>query len=158
MTHRLVAATRNPKDPKPNTWSRTKRSDDGWTRLERPVDGRLGERLEKYLAPGTEEAGAEERARWKTTPEIKAKFFDDYETHLWEYKTVEFNDVHRDVLDTLEQRLSDGVDIHHAIKRAVAKHKPEFEGLFQELDEDSEEDEDPAEEEEEDPDPSLRMA
>ena len=74
----------------------------------------------------------------------------------WEYKTLEFNDVHRDVLDTLEERLSDGVDIHHAIKRAVAKHKPEFEGLFQELDEDSEDDEDPQEEEEEE-DPSVRM-
>ena len=96
---------------------------------------------------------------WKTTPEIKAKFFDDYETHLWEYKTLEFNDVHRDVLDTLEERLSVGVDIHHAIKRAVAKHKHEFEGLFQDLDEDSEDDEDPQEEEEEDPDPSsVRIA
>ena len=51
-------------------------------------------------------------------------------------------------------------DIHHAIKRAVAKHKHEFEGLFQDLDEDSEDDEDPQqEEEEEDPDdPSVRMA
>ena len=49
----------------------------------------------------------------------------------------------------MDKRLTDGVNIHHAIKRAVAKHKPEFEGLFQELDEDS--DEDP---EEEDPDPS----
>ena len=119
----------------------------------------MGERLEKYLARGAEEADAEEKARWKTTPEIKAKFFDDYETHLWEYKTLEFNDVHRDVLDTLEERLSDGVDIHHAIKRAVAKHKHEFEGLFQDLDEDSEDDEDPQqEEEEEDPDdPSVRM-
>ena len=74
------------------------------------------------------------------------------------YKTLEFNDIHRDVLDTLEERLSESVDIHHAIKRAVAKHKPEFEGLFQELDEDSEDDEDPQEEEEEDPDdPSVMM-
>ena len=38
-------------------------------------------------------------------------------------------------------------------KRAVAKHKHKFEGLFQELDEDS--DEYP---EEEDPDPSAGMA
>ena len=49
----------------------------------------------------------------------------------------------------MDKRLTDGVNIHHAIKRAAAKHKPEFEGLFQELDKDS--DEDP---EEEDPDPS----
>ena len=37
----------------------------------------------------------------------------------------------------MEKRLTDGMDIHHAIKQVVAKHKPEFEGLFQELDEDS---------------------
>ena len=53
----------------------------------------------------------------------------------------------------MKKRLTDGVDIHHAIKRAVAKHKPEFEGLFQELNEES--DEDP---EEEDLDPSAGMA
>ena len=53
----------------------------------------------------------------------------------------------------MDKRLTDGVNVHHAIKRAVAKHKHEFEGLFQELDEDS--DEDP---EEEDPDPSAGMA
>ena len=107
------------------------------------------ERFEKYLAQGMEEADAKEKAHWKTTPEIKSEFFDNYETHLWEYKTLEFNHVHRDILHTMDKRLTDGVNIHHAIKRAVAKHKPEFEGLFQELDEDS--DEDP---EEEDPDPS----
>ena len=95
------------------------------------------ERVEKYLAQGMEEADAREKANWKTTPEIKTEFFDNYETHLWEYKTLEFNDVHRDILHTMEDRLTDGVDIHHAIKRAVAKHKPEFEGLFQELDEES---------------------
>ena len=106
-------------------------------------------RFEKYLAQGMEEADAKEKAHWKTTPEIKSEFFDNYETHLWEYKTLEFNHVHRDILHTMDNRLTDGVNIHHAIKRAVAKHKPEFEGLFQELDEDS--DEDPKEE---DPDPS----
>ena len=111
------------------------------------------ERFEKYLAQGMEEADAKEKAHWKTTPEIKSEFFDNYETHLWEYKTLEFNHVHRDILHTMDKRLTDGVNIHHAIKRAVAKHKPEFEGLFQELDEDS--DEDP---EEEDPDPSAGMA
>ena len=89
-------------------------------------------------------------AHWKTTPEIKTEFFNNYETHLWEYKALEFNHVHRDILHTMEKRLTDGVHIRHAIKRAVAKHKHEFEGLFQELDEDS--DEDP---EEEDPDPSA---
>ena len=96
-----------------------------------------------------EEADAKEKAHWKTTPEIKSEFFNNYETHLWEYKSLEFNHVHRDILHTMDKRLTDGVNIHHAIKREVAKHKPEFEGLFQELDEDS--DEDP---EEEDPDPS----
>ena len=111
------------------------------------------ERFEKYLAQGMEEADAKEKAHWKTTPEIKTEFFNNYETHLWEYKTLEFNHVHRDILHTTEKRLTDGVDIRHAIKRAVAKHKHEFEGLFQELDEDS--DEDP---EEEDPDPSAGMA
>ena len=84
----------------------------------------MGERLEKYLARGAEEADAEEKARWKTTPEIKAKFFDDYETHLWEYKTLEFNDVHRDVLDTLEERLSDGVD--GQIQKQCAQHVPDY--------------------------------
>ena len=112
------------------------------------------ERVEKYLAQGMEEADAREKANWKTTPEIKTEFFDNYETHLWEYKTLEFNDVHRDILHTMEDRLTDGVDIHHAIKRAVAKHKPEFEGLFQELDEDSEEEA----MEEEDPDPNAGVA
>ena len=107
------------------------------------------ERFEKYLAQGMEEADAKEKAHWKTTPEIKSEFFDNYETHLWEYKTLEFNLVHRDILHTMDKRLTDGVNIHHAIKRAVAKHKPEFERLFQELDADS--DEDP---EEEDLDPS----
>ena len=107
------------------------------------------ERFEKYLAQGMGEADAKEKAHWKTTPEIKSEFFDNYETHLWEYKTLEFNHVHRDILHTMDKRLTDGVNIHHAIKRAVAKHKPEFEGLFQELDEDSDEDR-----EEEDPDPS----
>ena len=111
------------------------------------------ERFEKYLAQGMEEADAKEKAHWKTTPEIKTEFFNNYEMHLWEYKTLEFNHVHRDILHTMEKRLTDGVDIRHAIKRAVAKHKHEFEGLFQELEEDS--DEDP---EEEDPDPSAGMA
>ena len=94
------------------------------------------ERFEKYLAQGMEEADAKEKAHWKTTPEIKSEFFDNYETHLWEYKTLEFNHVHRDILHTMDKRLTDWVNIHHAIKRAVAKHKPEFEGLFQELEED----------------------
>ena len=107
------------------------------------------ERFKKYLAQGMEEADTKEKAHWKTTPEIKSEFFDNYETHLWEYKTLEFNHVHRDILHTMDKRLTDGVNIHHAIKRAVAKHKPEFEGLIQELDEGS--DEDP---EEEDSDPS----
>ena len=100
-----------------------------------------------------EEADAKEKVHWKTTPEIKTEFFNNYETHPWEYKTLEFNHVHRDILHTMEKRLTDGVDIRHAIKRAVAKHKHEFEGLFQELDEDSEEDP-----KEEDPDPSAGMA
>ena len=108
------------------------------------------ERFEKYLEQGMGEADAKEKARWKTTPEIKTEFFDNYERHLWEYKTLEFNNVHRDILDAMEDRLTDGVDIHHAIKRAVAKHKPEFEGLFQELDEESDE-----EQEEEDSYPSA---
>ena len=47
-------------------------------------------------------------------------------------------------------RLNGGVNIHNAIKRAVAKHKIEFKDLFQELDEDSDK-----ELEEEDPDPSA---
>ena len=91
----------------------------------------MSERLEKYLARGVEEADAEEKASWKTTPEIKAKFFEDYETHLWEYKILKFNDVHRDVLDTLEERLSDGVDIHHVIKQAVAITSPNSKVFFQ---------------------------
>ena len=56
-------------------------------------------------------------------------------------------------ISMLDKRLTDGVHIRHAIKRTVAKHKPEFEGLFQELEEDS--DEDP---EEEDPDLNAGMA
>ena len=55
-------------------------------------------------------------------------------------KPWEFNHVHRDILHTMDKKLTDGVNIHYAIKRAVAKHKPEFEGLFLELDEDSDED------------------
>ena len=111
------------------------------------------ERFENYLAQGTREADAKEKAHWKTTPEIKTEFFEKYETHLWEYKTLEFNHVHRYTLHTMEKRLTNGVDIHDAIKRAVTKHKHEFEGLFQKLDEDSDK-----EREEEDPDPSAGMA
>ena len=62
------------------------------------------ERFEKYLAQGMEEADAKEKAHWKTTPEIKLEFFDNYETHLWEYKTLEFNHVHRDILHTMDKR------------------------------------------------------
>ena len=109
------------------------------------------------LTQGMGKADAKEKSHWKTTHEIKTEFFDNYEKHMWEYKTLEFNDVYRDIFHTMETRLNDGLDIHHAIKRAVAKHKPghkpEAKGLFQELDEDSGE-----AMEEEDPDPSIGMA
>ena len=52
------------------------------------------ERFEKYLAHGMEETDAKEKAHWKTTPEIKTEFFNNYETHLWEYKTLEFNAIY----------------------------------------------------------------
>ena len=55
-----------------------------------------------------EEADVKEKANWKTTPEIKTEFFDNYETHLWEY-------VHRDILHSMEKRLTDVADIHHTI-------------------------------------------
>ena len=142
--NRATRKTSNPKDPKQinlmATWKRTKSLDNGWIRLERPVHRHEPKDLKIYLAQGIEKANAKETAHWKTTPEIKTEFFDNYETHLWEYKTLEFNRVHRDILYTMEKRLTDGVDIHHVIKRAVAKHKPEFEDLFQELDEDSDKD------------------
>ena len=111
------------------------------------------ERFEKYLAQGMEETNTKEKAHWKRTPEMKSEAFNNYETHLWEYKTLEFNHIHRDILHTMEKRLTDGVDILQAIKRAVAKHKPKFEGLFQELDEDSYEDP-----EKEDHDPGAGIA
>ena len=47
----------------------------------------------------------------------------------------------------MDKRLTDGVDTHHMMKRAVAKHKSESE-----LDEDADEAED---HEEESPDPSA---
>ena len=88
------------------------------------------ERFEKYLAQGMEEADAKEKAHWKTTPEIKSEFFDNYETHLWEYKTLEFNHVHRDILHTMDKRLTDGVNIHHAIKRRWPNTSPNSKGCF----------------------------
>ena len=62
------------------------------------------ERFEKYLAQGMEETDAKEKANWKTTPEIKTEFFNNYETHLWEYKTLEFNHIHRDILRTMHRK------------------------------------------------------
>ena len=70
----------------------------------------------------------------KRTLAVKKEFFDTYEDHLREFKTLESDQVHQDILEAMEERLSDGVDIHHAVKRAVPKHKHEFEGLFRELD------------------------
>ena len=79
--------TSNPKDPKlinlMPTWKRIKSSVNGWTRLERPVDRHEPkDSNEKYLAHGMEEADVKEKANWKTAPEIKTEFFDNYETHL----------------------------------------------------------------------------
>ena len=99
------------------------------------------------------EANAKEKAHWKTMPEIKTEFFDNYETHLWEYKTLEFNHVHRDILHTHGKEIDWWLGHCHAIKRLVAKRKHEFEDFFQELEEEL--DEDP---EEEDPNPGPGMA
>ena len=116
------------------------------------------ERVKKYLVQGIGEAKVKEKARWKTAPAVKKEFFDMYADHLWEYKTLESNQVHQDILEVMEERLSDGVDIHHSVKRAVAKHKHEFEGLNRELDEESSEEEGEEEEEEAaDPHPGTKL-
>ena len=78
--------------------------------------GENREKFEKYLAQGMEDTDAKEKAHWKTTPEIKTEFLDNCKTHQREYKILEFNNVHRDILHTMEKRLTDSLEIRQAAK------------------------------------------
>ena len=48
-----------------------------------------------------------------------------------DYRMLEDNDVHQEILAAMENKVEDGVENRHAIKRAMAKCQHEFEGLFQ---------------------------
>jgi len=99
-------------------------------------------KYEKYVNHGVNEGEAMEKAYVKSLPEVKRIFFDHYETFLWRYQTLRYDEIHQEIVEDLEGRLDGGVDIRHAVKRAMAKHKHEFEGLFQYENEDDDEEDD----------------
>ena len=99
------------------------------------------EKYEKYVSQGVDEGEATEKAYLKTIPDVKSEFFAQYETFLWQYNTLEHDDVHQEISEELGDKMDSGVNIRHAIKRSMAKHKHEFEGLFQYEEKESENEE-----------------
>ncbi len=89
------------------------------------------EKYEKYVSQGMDEAEATEKAYLRTKSDMKADFFGHYETFLWNYRMLEDNEVHQEILAAIEEKVEEGVENRHAIKRAMAKCQHEFEGLFQ---------------------------
>ena len=96
-------------------------------------------KYQKYVDRGMEEGEAAEKARFKTTPDLKRAFFDRYREFLRHHQTLRHDEIHSEILEDLENRVEDGMDVRHAVKRALAKHDHEFAGLLQYEEEEEEE-------------------
>ena len=99
------------------------------------------EKYQKYVDQGMNEERAKEKAHMKTSWAVQRIFFDKYRTHLWSSEHLKDDETHQELVEDLEQRMSDGKDVDKTLKRVIAKYRHNFDGLFM-YDEDDETEED----------------
>ena len=108
-----------------------------------PVRALWEMKFQKYLQEGMCEDDARAKATMKTTWAAKKVFFSLYQLFLANHMRLETNETHQQIVNKLQQRISNGLDLVTSFKRVIAKHKSEFDELFD--DDDDELDTDGAE-------------
>ena len=92
------------------------------------------EKYEKYVNGGMDEAQAKEKANRKTLWAVKRIFLNNYEDFLSSYLHLKDDDTHLDIVEDIEEKVNNGMEVSTAVNRVVAKHQAKFDGLFQQDD------------------------
>ena len=111
--------------------------------LEETQDMR-NEKFQKYVNQGMDEERAKEKAYIKTLWVLQRTFFDNYKAYLWSNIHLKDEEYNQEIMDDLEEKINEGMDVRKALKRVIVNHRAKFDGLFQ-YDEDAETDDDESE-------------
>ena len=111
----------------------------GWLKEASDVTEEMwSEKCTKYVDEGMDEDQAKEKANRKTLWAVKQIFFNSYKDFLADYLHLKDNDTHQEIFSDLEEKISKGVNVDRALNRVIAKHQSKFDGLFHQLEEESE--------------------
>lgn len=94
------------------------------------------EKYEKYLNENMGRVQAKEKANRKTLWAVKRIFFNKYKEFLTHYLFLEDNVTHQEIVEDLKEKTDKGMIISKAFNRIMPKHQGQFEGLFQQDEED----------------------
>ncbi|XP_063968459.1 uncharacterized protein LOC135157287 [Lytechinus pictus] len=89
------------------------------------------EKYQKYISEGMEEEDAKEKAHVKLLWAVKRIFFDLYSKFLQQNISLGEADVNHEIVSDLKERLENGMEFQKAVQRVLARHGPQFDGLFQ---------------------------
>ena len=89
------------------------------------------EKYEKYVSEGMQEDQAKQKAHMKTLWAVKRIFFNTYKDFLSSYLHLKDNDTHREIVENLEEKVNNGMEVNKALDRVIPKHQAIFDGLFQ---------------------------
>ena len=111
----------------------------GWLKEASDVtEDMWSEKCTKYVDEGMDEDQAKDKANRKTLWAVKQIFFNSYKDFLADYLHLKDNDTHQEIFSDLEEKISKGVNVDKALNRVIAKHQSKFDGLFHQLEEESE--------------------
>lgn len=96
-------------------------------------------KYEKYMDEGMGEEYSKTKAHAKTMWALKNSFFDKYKDFLASQLHLKDNQTHQEVVSDLEKQIAKGADIKKALKRVIPKYQAQFDGLFQQSDDEEEE-------------------
>ena len=106
-------------------------------------------KYQKYISDGMDEEEAKEKAHVKVLWAVKRTFFDLYSNFLQQSVYLGGVDINHEIMSDLTEKVENGMNLRKAVKRVLARHGTQFEGLFQcqdENDDDSEEETDSVDE------------
>ena len=88
------------------------------------------EKIQKYINQGMDEEEAKEKAYMKTLWAMQHAFFNKYMEYLWSNMYLKDDETHQEIMDDLEDKVNNGMDIRKALKRVIAQHRSKFDGIF----------------------------
>ena len=103
------------------------------------------EKYQKYISDGVDEEEAKEKAHVKVLWAVKRSFFDLYSNFLQQNVYLGSADINHEIMSDLTEKVENGMNLRKAVKRVLARHGAQFEGLFQYQDENEDDSEEETE-------------